>query len=578
MRFTLEIKIIVGFCAAILILIILGYYSYSNNKNFIETSRSVSHTHEVLFHTEQILTISLDIETGQRGYVITGNEKFLEPHIKALQNIEDHILQLKNLTLDNPQQQKQIKFLEQLIQRKIASANKTISARRTLGIDSANKLIMSLQGQYLMDQIRGVISAMQAEEHDLLSKRHKKNEGNMADFNFTFIGLLAGIVLVLIAVSTLTLYNLKRLNRASSEIYDLYNNAPCGYHSLDPNGTLVEINDTELNWIGYQREEVLHKLNFSDLLTPESKKTLAANFSKFKKDGFISDLEFDMLRKDGTLLPVILNSSAIYSKDGQYLKSRSTLFDNTESKKTHLKINQLNKDLEKNISQLEIVNGELESFSYSVSHDLRAPLRSIAGYAQILNEDYADKLDEEGKKTIDTIVNNARRMGQLIDDLLAFSRFGKTELVKTKITMDKLIHSIVYEFQQEAGERKVEVKVNPLEPANVDITLIKQVWINLISNAFKYSNRKEITKIEIGAYIEKNENVYYIKDNGVGFDMEYSHKLFGVFQRLHKMKEFEGTGVGLAIVQRIIQRHGGKVWAEAKVNEGASFFFSLPLN
>lgn len=578
MRLSLEVKIIIGFCTALLILTILGFYSYCHNRNFIQTSRGVSHTHEVLFHTEQILTISLDIETSQRGYVITGNEKFLEPHTKALLSIERHISQLKNLTLDNPREQKHIIHLEDLIKRKIATANKVISLRRDFGVDSAKKEIMTMQGQYLMDQIRGVVSVMKAEEDLLLSARNQKNEENIADFNLTFIGLLTAIALVIIAISLLILYNLKLLRRASAEIQDLYNNAPCGYHSLDQKGTIVDINNTELKWIGYRREEVIHKLSFADLLTPESKKILAANFPEFKKKGFITDLEFDLIRKDGSILPVILNSSAIYDKDGNYLKSRSTLFDITESKKSHLKINQLNQDLEKNLAQLEIVNSELESFTYSVSHDLRAPLRSIAGYTQILNEDYADKLDEEGKKTIDTIVNSARRMGQLIDDLLAFSRFGKTELIKTKIRMDKLIQSIVYEQQIEMDERKVEVKVNTLEPAHVDITLIKQVWINLISNAFKYSKGKETTRIEIGSYIEKNENIYYIKDNGVGFDMEYSHKLFGVFQRLHKMKEFEGTGVGLAIVKRIVQRHGGKVWAEAKVNEGASFYFSLPMN
>jgi light-regulated signal transduction histidine kinase (bacteriophytochrome) len=224
---------------------------------------------------------------------------------------------------------------------------------------------------------------------------------------------------------------------------------------------------------------------------------------------------------------------------------------------------------------LQIANQELESFSYSVSHDLRAPLRALSGYSKILIEDYSEKLDEEGKQTIQAITHNAERMGMLIDDLLAFSRLGRKEVVKTEVDMKKLVESIVLESSKMTPHDAI-IKVGELPLVNGDYALLHQVIFNLISNAVKYSSKQKSPLIEISSEEESDEIVISVKDNGVGFDMQYANKLFGVFQRLHARQEFEGTGVGLAIVKRIIARHGGKVWAEGKVNEGAEFYFSLP--
>jgi len=225
--------------------------------------------------------------------------------------------------------------------------------------------------------------------------------------------------------------------------------------------------------------------------------------------------------------------------------------------------------------QLEAVNHELESFSYSISHDLRAPLRSIHGYMNILAEEYSSKLDEEANRLINIILKSGQKMGQLIDDLLAFSRLGRKELVRSNIPMLEIVERIIEEHKKLEIKRALEFNLLPLPTAKGDHTTISQVWVNLISNAIKYSKHKEKTVIEIGSLEKEDALIYYVKDNGAGFDMKYYDKLFGVFQRLHSEKEFEGTGVGLAIVHRIIVKHGGKIWANAKVNEGATFFFSL---
>jgi len=240
----------------------------------------------------------------------------------------------------------------------------------------------------------------------------------------------------------------------------------------------------------------------------------------------------------------------------------------------------LNVELEKRVEErtckLKEANKELEAFSYSVSHDLRAPLRAIDGFSRILLEEYTDKLDDDGKRVLDVIRNNSQNMGRLIDDLLAFSRLSRKQLEASGVDMHSLANDVFTQLEPGLGNQKIQFNLSPLPPVEGDPALIRQVFVNLISNAAKYSRPRPQSIIDVNGYYENGDCVYYVKDNGVGFDMTYAKKLFGVFQRLHSVEEFEGTGVGLAIVQRIVHRHGGQVWARAKLNEGATFFFSLP--
>ncbi len=243
--------------------------------------------------------------------------------------------------------------------------------------------------------------------------------------------------------------------------------------------------------------------------------------------------------------------------------------------KIHLLNNELETRIEQRTRQLVEANKELETFAYSISHDLRAPLRSINGYSEILKKEYKDKLGDEGKRVIDTVIRNSTRMGQLIDDLLEFSRLGRHNLVTAPVNMQTIVEEVVNEISSQAEDRKIEIKINSLPPCTADPSMIRQVWINLVGNAVKYSRKKESASIEIGSSTDNGSISYFVKDNGTGFDMKYYHKLFNVFQRLHNLTEFEGTGVGLALVKRIVTRHGGKVWAEGKIDEGATFYFSL---
>lgn len=317
----------------------------------------------------------------------------------------------------------------------------------------------------------------------------------------------------------------------------------------------------------------------------------------------------DYNEKDVALLTMIANTVApiLHARlqRGRQENARKRAEDEVKS---------LNARLAQRIVDVEAANKELESFSYSVSHDLRAPLRAIDGFSRMLLEDYADKLDAEGNRRLNVVRSSAQKMGQLIDDVLAFSRMGRKEMTVQEINMDQLVNEVYQELATYAPKRKIAFSivgtqgVAPLPPACGDMAMIRQALVNLVSNALKFTRDRECAVIDVGSWVGSAEsphtpfaegwrresvstpsfengdeeelknkfNVYYVRDNGVGFDMKYADKLFGVFQRLHSAEEFEGTGAGLAIVKRIITRHGGKVWAEAKVGEGAVFYFSLP--
>ena len=345
-------------------------------------------------------------------------------------------------------------------------------------------------------------------------------------------------------------------------------------------GIIVFANSRFEELFGYAPGEMTGKpVSIVNAPTDKSPVEIATEIiGELEKNGFWTG-EVLNLKKDGTVFWSHANVAIFdHSKFGKVLVSVQQ--DITERKNAESQIKKLNEDLENRVIQrtelLEAANKELEAFSYSVSHDLRAPLRSVHGFTKILLEDYEANLDDEGKRICGIISSSATKMGELIDDLLSFSRIGRSTLSSSEIDM-KRIAKVVFEGMTSPTERKrIKLNIGKLQKAFGDITLFGQVWTNLISNAIKYSSKNDVSEISIGSKIAGNMIIYFIKDNGVGFDMQYAHKLFGVFQRLHSEADFEGNGVGLAIVQRIILKHGGNVWAEGEEEKGATFYFSLP--
>jgi PAS domain S-box-containing protein len=351
--------------------------------------------------------------------------------------------------------------------------------------------------------------------------------------------------------------------KAEQKFRGLLESAPDAMVIVNRAGSIVFANAQTERVFGYDRAELLGKP--VEVLIPERlhgrhaghRQDYASN-PKVRSMG--SGLDLLGRRKDGSEFPVEISLSPIETEDGVLISS--AIRDVTERRRVEQEVRALNQ--------------ELESFSYSVSHDLRAPLRAMDGFARILVEDYRDRLDEEGKRLLGEVVGGAGRMGELIDDLLEFSRMGRASIKSELLDLKDMARSVLGKILAEQPARRVDARLHDLPPAWGDRTLLRQVLINLLENAVKYSSPKDPAIVEVGGSEGETENTYWIRDNGVGFEMEYAHKLFRVFQRLHSVEEFRGTGVGLALVQRIVHRHGGRVRAEGAVGQGATFTFTLP--
>lgn len=366
------------------------------------------------------------------------------------------------------------------------------------------------------------------------------------------------------------------LHRSEEKYRNLFELSPMPKWVLEiPSLRFIDVNEAAVKHYGYSREEFL-SMNAADIRPKEEKAKFLEHIGKELPSKGSVDF-WKHVKKDGTTIDVEIRGREISLEDGR--RARLIIAnDVTERNRTQQQIEEMNQELELRVAQrtqqLEAINAELESFSYSVSHDLRAPLRAINGYARIIQEDYESKLDDEGRRLLGVVMGNARKMGQLIDELLEFSRLGKRNLNLEPVNVAQLVTEVVNDLKQlYTGTPKITV--HPMGEAVVDKTLLLHVLQNLVSNAFKFSAKKESPEIEIGMAQTENGPAYFVKDNGAGFDMAYYNKLFGVFQRLHNQEDFEGTGVGLAIVKRIVTRHGGQIWAEAKEGEGAVFYFTL---
>jgi PAS domain S-box-containing protein len=344
--------------------------------------------------------------------------------------------------------------------------------------------------------------------------------------------------------------------------------------------TTIYLANTQFqNLCGYSKEELEGKIKWTDFIMPEDlpKMIQYHRLRRINPEAAPKHYELRFHDRHGAIRDMYITVDLIPGTQ----KSVLSFMDVTELKRVEREARKLNEELEHRVkertAQLEATNKELEAFSYSVSHDLRTPLISIQAFSRLLAEKYASRLDAKGQRFLAAIQKSTRQMDQLINDLLALSRLKRQEFKVTDIDMGALAKEIFEELSAVSQGRKIKLVVNNPPQGSGDPSMVRQVMVNLLSNALKFTRKRDEAVIEIGGTDRNNEAVYYVKDNGVGFDMADADKLFGVFQRLHSADEYEGTGVGLAIVQRIVSRHGGRAWAESELEKGATFYFTLPV-
>jgi PAS domain S-box-containing protein len=370
--------------------------------------------------------------------------------------------------------------------------------------------------------------------------------------------------------------------RAKAETFlaqytDLYEFAPAGYLTLDREGTIRLVNLTSVRLLGVERSRLV-KRRFGQFVAESDRRV----FSDFLEKVFASQAKESCevtLPQEGSQ-PLVVRIEGTRSADGQ--ECRAVVLDITARKRAEEEIRKLNADLEQRVrdrtAALEVANQELEAFSYSVSHDLRAPLRAMDGFSMALLEDCAGRLDEAAQDHLQRIRAGSQRMAELIDDLLNLSQVIRTEMRRERVDLTVMAEEIGAELRRLQPDREVNLVVAPALVADADVRMLRMVLNNLLDNAWKFTAQRTPACIEVGAREEDGQRAFFVRDNGAGFDMAYAGKLFGAFQRLHSTQEFAGTGIGLAIVQRIIHRHRGRVWAEGAVGQGATFYFTLGRN
>ncbi len=451
-----------GLLSGLAIFLLIQGVAYLASQGLVETSEAVAESQRILLGLEEVVTGLQDAQRGQRGYVITGDERFLEIFNRAEERIPRELGDLRRLTAESPARRQQLQELEHLVAEALREFHVIIDARKNHGFPAAQQLVMAGEGRKAMDDARRLVTQIQDQVRASLEEKERASKAAAARVPLVMLGGTAISFSLLLSVFYLLNQEIARRRQAQERI---------------------------------------------DSLNAELEKRL--------------------------------QELAVSNKE------------------------------------LEATNKELEAFTYSVSHDLRAPLRHVDGFSRILVEEFGPQLDANARRYLERMQMGVRNMATLVDDLLQLARIGRQEVRRQVTGLGPLVDEVRADLESEAEARRIEWRVAPLPFADCDPALMKQVFANLLSNAVKYTRPRRQAVIEVGALNENGRSAIFVRDNGVGFSMKYADKLFGVFQRLHRAEDFEGTGVGLATVQRIIHKHGGEVWAEAQLDQGATFYFTL---
>lgn len=576
-------KVVGGFALGLAILAVMGWVSYQTTLRLVELGSERNRAHLIVEHLQELFSELQDAETGERGFVITGDERYLEPYLFALKGIEQTFQDLRGLGAHDPALQRRLDSLTALAKEKLDELRQLVDVRRSKGFQAALLLVQTGQGKRTMDAIRAAMDEVKSEQNAVVARRNMEVQ---ATESRTIAVILFGSLLSVAVVALATLLinrdlaNRKRaeqfLRQSEEKFRTLFNSIDEGFCIIellfDANSKAVDYRFLETNTSFEKQTGIAHAQGKTMReIAPQHEEHWFEMYGKIALTG-----EAVRFENEAAQLHRWYDVYAFRIGEPKQGKVAILFSDITLRKRTEEEMQTLNRDLQKQTVELAAVNRELEAFSYSVSHDLRAPLRSIDGFSLALLEDYSDVVDEAGKDFLQRVRSATQRMSQLIDDLIDLSRVSRVQICHDTVSLTALAKSIARELQTSETDREVEFAIAEDLNAKGDENLLRIVLENLLRNAWKFSSKRSAARIELAALgPEDGRQIYVVRDNGAGFDMEYAGNLFSPFQRLHSAAEFKGTGVGLATVQRIIHRHGGRVWAEAQVGQGASFFFTL---
>jgi PAS domain S-box-containing protein len=567
----------IGSVLAILSLVMIVVISRQSGKQLQEATRAVTHTREVLEKLGNIAVQLSEVESAARSFAISGKQSHLSSFYTAAEAIPPQLDELKLLLQDDSRQLQSITEIEPVIAKHLQVMKNMVELGDKNLFRGFGQRSLTDEGNGLMEQIRVAFSVVNVKQHALL-EQEQTAETAKAD-RVTMISLAVSVLasVFILACGACALRAMHGRKKAEEKLDRLLGSMPDALVIVNAEGKIVGCNAHTGKLFGYSDRELQGES--MALLVPErfrktQRQYYAAYFSQ--RDGRIPEMTIELcgLHKDGREFPIEVSTKPLAAEKG--LVVTTAIRDITERKLVAQQISKLNKELEHRAIELENANKELEAFSYSVSHDLRSPLQNIDRFSQILMEDYANQLDPEGLDYVQRLRGSCEHMEDIIDALLALSEMMRTELMPDHFDFTALANTVVADLKQKNPDRLVDWVIAEGLTAEGDVQLLRVVLENLFGNAWKFTANRPRARIEFGALPQSNgARTYFVRDDGAGFDMERVSNLFTPFKRLHDQSEFRGTGIGLATVQRVIQRHQGKIWAEGVVNQGATFCFTL---
>lgn len=570
-----RVALMLGSSSFLVIVAMLVWFDFANAR---EAEGLVEHTYQVLNASEHLFSIMQDAEARQRGYLLTGEQQYFNRYRELVSGERAAIQAVRALTSDNPAQQVRLAELRRDIDARLALLDRGVSVRRAQGVQAAIALVRAGEGAHLMQNIRASLAALEAEEHELLTERTEAASAQAARTRWA-LGMGSALLVALLIIAGIVIESdvgkLQTSARMLGRQADLLNKASGPIVVWQLGGAIEYWNHGAEELFGFTSDQAVGR-DHNEFLQPLHPLGISAIQELLARDGeWRGELTHVI---GGREIVVESRMTLVTERDGRKTVLKANR-DITEEKRAQEEIRQLNRELEQRVkdrtAQLSATNQELEAFAYSVSHDLRAPLRGIDGWSLALLEDHARQLDGEGQECLKRVRAETQRMGLLIDDLLRLARLSRTELRHESVDLSSLVRAIARGLQEAEPARNIEFEIQEGLTAAGDSRLLQVVLSNLLGNAVKFTGTRARARIEFGQTKCRDELAFYVRDNGVGFDMAHSSTLFGAFQRLHKHAEFPGTGIGLATVLRVLRRHGGRIWAEARLQQGATFHFTI---